>query len=429
MQPVNASSAAPDEQRDSPNVAMTYEQPEQPHSELIQHLTGLSDPPRASAYNSFMQNAIETHNIPHIAALALFLDTPTLPLPTARTVYSALAGVVLKLPSSRFEEVMEALLQAHSTVTRTFAYESALLPLRERLSKEIEARGEFDRAARALTMVSSETLQSLQTNALLAFHLRIARLFVAAGDTGVAEYHLNRAGSLLSECTDESLRLQHRAVHSRYLDAIGRFVDASIKYYSLSQVAEAEQYLDAMADTSPALVSAVTCAILAPAGPRRSRILAVLYNDERSRTLDLFPLLESIHMGRLLRQEQIERFRPTLQPHQVMTLADGDTVLDRAAMEHNMLATSRLYESIGFKELGELLGVTAAKAETTAAHMIYEDRMKATIDQVEGTLQFASTGGLIEKWDSHIASLCTAVDDCVDAIIDKFPEFARHLET
>ncbi|KAI0560449.1 Proteasome component [Gracilaria domingensis] len=411
------------------NETMASPMEQEKERRILKHLEKLAEPPTASAYDSFVQSAIDDNDVLRITVLAAFLYTTSLPLPTARSVYSSMATLVLILPPARFEQFMVALLSVHRSVARSFAYEATLLPLRERLAKEYETRGDFGRALEVLNCVDTEALPSLSESALLRFNLRIAKLFAAAGDIAGAERCLSRAASQLANCTDDSLRLQHRAIHSRLLDAKGRFVDASIKYYSLSQVAEAEQYMDAMSDASPALVSAVTCAILAPAGPRRSRVLAVLYNDERSRTLELFPLLESIHMGRLLRQDQIERFRPTLQPHQVEALPDGDTVLDRAVMEHNMLATSRLYQSIGFNELGELLGVSAAKAETTAAHMIYEDRMKATIDQVEGRLQFASTSSSIERWDSYIASLSTAIDDCVEAIINNFPQFAKHLET
>ncbi|CAN8075700.1 unnamed protein product [Agarophyton chilense] len=411
-----------------PSQPMTPESQER-QRRLHETFVSLAQSSKAGAFDPFIQSAIEHNDFQRVAALATFLYSPTLPLPTARSVYASLANVVLNLPASNFEQCMAALLSVHSSVARSFAYESTLLPLRERLAKQFEARGDFGNALRVLNCVDTESLTSLSESSLLRFNLRIAKLFSAAGDIGGAERCLSRAATQLASCTDDSLRLQYRSIHARLLDAKGRFVDASIKYYSLSQVAEAEQYMDAMSDSSPALVSAVTCAILAPAGPRRSRMLAVLYNDERSRSLELFPLLESIHMGRLLRQNQIERFRPTLQPHQVMVLPDGDTVLDRAVMEHNMLATSRLYQSIGFNELGELLGVSAAKAETTAAQMIYEERMKATIDQVEGRLQFVSTSSSIERWDSYIASLSTAVDDCVEAIIDNFPQFAKHLET
>lgn len=250
-------------------------------------------------------------------------------------------------------------------------------------------------------------------------HCRAASLYIHAGLIDKADIYTNRASALVPQLENEQLKLVHRHVQASLLDRKNRFEDAASKYYALSRAA---------ADMAP-LTNALTCAILAPAGPRRSRMLAILYNDERARRLELFSLLERLHMGRILRQEQIDRFRPTLKKHQLVRLADGDTVLDRAVMEHNLLAVSRLYANIGFVELGTLLCVDKRKAETIAARMIYEGRMKATVDQVDGVLRFGGQAEKIERWDSHIASLCMAVDDCVDAIVDKFPQFATHLES
>ena len=52
-----------------------------------------------------------------------------------------------------------------------------------------------------------------------------------------------------------------------------------------------------------ALQSAVTCAILAPAGSHRSRMLAMLYKDERVSApgaVPQFPFLEKMLMERLI---------------------------------------------------------------------------------------------------------------------------------
>lgn len=46
-----------------------------------------------------------------------------------------------------------------------------------------------------------------------------------------------------------------------------------------------------------ALQFAVTCAILAKAGPQRSRQLATLYKDERSGELDIYPILEKMYVS------------------------------------------------------------------------------------------------------------------------------------
>ena len=54
-----------------------------------------------------------------------------------------------------------------------------------------------------------------------------------------------------------------------------------------------------------ALEAAVTCCILASAGPQRSRVLANLYKDERTRALPVFPFLEKVYLERILRREEV----------------------------------------------------------------------------------------------------------------------------
>lgn len=72
---------------------------------------------------------------------------------------------------------------------------------------------------------------------------------------------------------------------------------------------------------------------------------------------------------------QVEAFSQTLRPHQTAITADGNTVLEKAVVEHNLLAASRLYNNIYFDELGQLLGVAPSKAESIAARMIAEGRL------------------------------------------------------
>ena len=70
--------------------------------------------------------------------------------------------------------------------------------------------------------------------------------------------------------------------------------------------------------------------------------------------------------------------------------ADGSTVLERAMIEHNLAAASKLYMNIYSEELGQLLGTSAEKAERVAARMIAEERLQVNIfcgysDHVHGS--------------------------------------------
>lgn len=165
--------------------------------------------------------------------------------------------------------------------------------------------------------------------------------------------------------------------------------------------------------------ASLTCAVLGPAGPQRSRMLATLYRDERSSQLSDFSILASVYFDRIIQHSQVEHFASSLRPHQKALLAaptkvphypsdeaaveaakanglkakkGPEDVLDRAVMEHNLLAASRIYNNITFGGLGSLLGLTPSAAEVMARTMIIQGRLKAEIDQVDGLITFEPSG-------------------------------------
>lgn len=200
--------------------------------------------------------------------------------------------------------------------------------------------------------------------------------------------------------------------------------------------------------------AAVTCAILAPAGPHRSRLLSTLIRDERTSELPQHTILTKVFLEQIIRPKEIESFEKLLAPHQRALLppssnekallesiaaedarrrdeelknktqnggGGGDeemkdetsiekinhddesqpkmstrmgpsTVLDRSMMEHNLLAASKLYENITLKGLGILLNLSSGGSEALARRMISQKRLKAEIDQVDETLIFLDHG-------------------------------------
>jgi len=190
------------------------------------------------------------------------------------------------------------------------------------------------------------------------------------------------------------------------------------------------------------LSAAITCAVLAPAGPARSRILATLYKDDR--TAQHLPtdhaILEKMHFLRLLKPQEVNEFAKSLKPHQ-LALLPGDnnaaqqvTVLSNAVLEHNLAAASQVYRNIAFDELGKLLGVDGMEAERYAATMIEQGRMKGWIDQPDGIIyfeeDFGGEGGMtrrvqrnwsqIIRWDEAIKELCAHVE-AVASVLSLIP--------
>jgi COP9 signalosome complex subunit 4 len=125
-------------------------------------------------------------------------------------------------------------------------------------------------------------------------------------------------------------------------------------------------------------------------------------------------------LDHILRSAEVKEFESTLKPHQLARIAlssndklasighdDGPsasnepaastrtgpaTVLDRAVMEHNLLASSKIYNNISFRGLGALLDLAPGAAETMARKMIEQGRLKGHIDQVEKLIWFEVNG-------------------------------------
>jgi COP9 signalosome complex subunit 4 len=123
-------------------------------------------------------------------------------------------------------------------------------------------------------------------------------------------------------------------------------------------------------------------------------------------------------LDHILRSAEIKEFERTLKPHQLakVSISSNDrlasssnddsynddnepatstrtgpsTVLDRAVMEHNLLASSKVYNNITFRGLGALLDLTPGAAENMARKMIEQGRLRGTIDQVDKLIWFES---------------------------------------
>lgn len=79
------------------------------------------------------------------------------------------------------------------------------------------------------------------------------------------------------------MRCEHydgwQVCYARILDSKRKFLEAALRYYELSQLEKREisgRRVDED-ELQQALSAAVTCTILAAAGPQRSRVLATLY--------------------------------------------------------------------------------------------------------------------------------------------------------
>merc|ERR1712050_167970 len=119
---------------------------------------------------------------------------------------------------------------------------------------------------------------------------------------------------------------------------------------------------------------------------------------------------------RLIRGSEVHKFSESLLPHQKAMMPDGQTVLDRAVLQHNVLAASRVYKNMRLPDLGLLLEVSGDRAEKIAAKMIAEQRLDGYIDQKTAIIHFEGGDESLQQWDRHIRNVCNQVNGVLTRI-------------
>lgn len=390
-------------------------------------------PPR---YNDLLAQIVSGTDASQVSSnLAAFVDSilrESLGIVVARPLLGSAVNAIKSLSSTEAKiDVGIHALQALESRMVSFEEQDAMI--REIMADAYTEQEDFIEAAKMLQGIQLESSQrKISDDTKVRTWMRICRLYIEEDDTTSAESYLNRAKNLLYKVEDTELQLQFHLSQARILDARRKFLDASSAYHSVSftsTLAEEERM--------QALSAAITCAVLAPAGPLRSRALAKLCKDERASDVSEFGILEKMFLDRLLSKEEVAKFADNLAPHQLAKTADGSTVLAKAVVEHNLLSASRLYNNIGVKELGVLLDLNAEKAEQYAAAMLEQGRLAGRIDQIDGVIFFDGVEGSgektdagrtkkvaghgLRKWDSKVQGIAEEVERVTSMLQAQYP--------
>lgn len=330
-----------------------------------------------------------------------------------RGIFTQLIGSLKgkNLPWNFEEKILLYLIECLAPLLMSF--EEQDIETRLRLADIYELNDENMKASIALEQGINR--RCLSDTDKFEWYIRIARNRLEIEDATSAEGFLNRAAVLRPKIKDisSSMIVHFKFSQARVSDSNRNFIDAARKYYDVSTILEVDPQ-----EQMACLGSAATCIILAPAGPQRTQVLRLIYNDDRTRMLPDFHILEKLYTNRLLRHNELRTFEENLQPHQKVALPDGITVLSRSIIDHNLLAVSRIYSNISIDQLGTLLGLEKSKAEDYAGKMILQGRLAATIDQVDEIVQFISQDdkSSLLRWENKVKLLCSDLETLVSDI-------------
>jgi COP9 signalosome complex subunit 4 len=390
---------------------------------------------KPSQYTSILQQITSSTDSlsENLSAYARSLLDDSIGIVQLRPLLAAFAAAFSKVsdPEVKIEvgEQVVSLLQSKGAGQ----YEEQDTTIKEALADAYEQTEDYRKSAQILASINLESTQkSITADDKARVWIRIVRCYLEEDDPTSAFSHLNKVKNIIFSVTDKGTKVQFSAAQARIYDAQRAFLDAASAYYGMSQEMVVEEE-----DRVEALGQAIICTVLAPAGPQRGKMLAKLYKDERASSLPDYPILEKIFFDRLLSPTEIKAFATKLQPHQLAKTADGSTVLDKAVLEHNLLGASKLYNNIGFDQLGELLGVDAEKAEDYAAKMLEQGRLSGHIDQIDRLIFFEGeasgerktghaervVGKELRKWDANVMGLAEEVEKVTTMIQNQYPEF------
>lgn len=304
--------------------------------------------------------------------------------------------------------------------SKTLTNEKNEYRIRRALAAAYSYMEEPSQAARVLVSMHLEQIKDkVGIPTLVEAYVAISDYYLDALNNADAYSYITKAAQYIDDITDIRVICKYKYCYAQVHDANLKFGQAGSLYYELSQkgsVGVPEE------ETKIFLEKAVICTILAPPGTQRSRLLTTLYKDDRTRITEHFNLLEKMYLERLIKMEEVTKFEKELKPHQKGMTAENYTVLQRAVLEHNILALSKIYINISFDQLTKLLQIPLDKAELLMASMINEGKVKAHISQVDRFVYFEAEKEMIQRFNELISNLCEGINQLIQETSQKYPK-------
>lgn len=404
-------------------------------SEQLLEIEDGSASKKAAKYTDLLTNILANSGNSLSANLIAYVDSllgESLNVVAARPILSTFVSQFSTIQSNDIKtEVGKHTIEL--LAPKVVSYEEQDTAIKYAVADAYEEEQEYSESAKILQKISLDSSQrTVSADDKAKLWIRIVRCYVEEEDPTSALSYLNRIKNVIWEVTDKETRLHFQLNQAKILDSQRSFLDASAAYHAISQETTVDEE-----ERLKALSEAMKCAVLAPAGPLRGRTLAKLYKDDRADSVEEHGILEKIFLDRLLSPEEVTEFREKLAPHQLAKTSDGSTVLDKAVLEHNLLAASKLYSNIGIDQLGHLLGVQGDKAEEYAAKMVEQGRLAGYIDQIDRFIFFegegtgdkltahkdAVVGREMRKWDANVQGLAEEVEKVTTMVQNSYPEF------
>ena len=336
---------------------------------------------------------------------------PTLPVKKILLRYVSYVEDELE-PKAR-QQVYEQLVDLFTPPTALVS--AALTEVVLNLSSLYESWQMFGQAVDLLHLLQADVLaqdfddEESFTIFRVQLNTRIAKDCLQIDDYENAEAHLTRISQSLSSLPESASELRSEAHKTavRVMIHVGKWLEAASRLLSLN---------DETCDGP-----LVTYALLAPSSPftrnlfkeirKSSHILSNVMNTP------LASMFEKMSNERLIYAEEYTQVLSYIVEHNDQTLSDSywQRELARAVVENNLVAASMIYANLRLSTFSEMVGLEQSSVESIITEMIRDDRMKASVDDINHTIYFGHDNAL-QQWQAHIMTSCAMLEKIVDDI-------------
>lgn len=248
------------------------------------------------------------------------------------------------------------------------------------------------------------------TSQKLEYHVKIGETFIKGHAVDAAASQLNQAQKYFFRlATSKTLVERYDNLRALVSAEKGDYPNASIAFMNLADAAKDEKKINSY------LHNAIIYAILTNAGPKRQSIFGRLKSDDRTTSIDVYPLLDRFSHAQLVMKSDLEQFK------EFISHAPGynESNFTQAVNYHNLSIVSMLFTAISLKRLAEIIGTKVDDVVKMMRTMIETKRVDAQIDQPNGMIIYSPTKSASEIKDESIEKFCVTVSQVARSISKK----------
>ena len=180
-------------------------------SALMSELSSVTDQKlKLERYMAVLQDYVSQAAIPQLQAFVQHLVSEDVQLAVSRQVLLGLAKSMSSLPLEQRKEI--GLFTLEKVDPRVVSFEEQVSVVREELATIYEKEENWTEAAKMLAGIPLDSgIRVLDDNYKVEKYIKIAQLYLEDDEPVSAENSINRASLLITEETEPSLRLLHKA--------------------------------------------------------------------------------------------------------------------------------------------------------------------------------------------------------------------------